>query len=264
MALAQQLSPTMTSQLNGGNGQKDQNQQLTDISNRLGHLSEEQRRQKWLVDDEKDHQEELAWDLKAALAIKKTKKLVSRKMKMYHASAAWAESNKNRWEKLQLFLGVIVTIMAFVSASSVPDLMAEKSAMSGSDSTSMFCVTIGVLSIFSTIVAEKLKKEMYAIKETQFVKARVDYQAVLGMMRSQVAFPKFEAINLEAKVRRILQDLEYVYIDVVPPSHIRSTFFELELEADEEADEDPLSNSLNDNARGGGGDLQPTCQRRRF
>jgi len=180
------------------------------------------RNRKWLIDDSNE-QDSVSWSAVDKAKMEHLKLELMDDMDMYMAAAVDAERKLNKWSHVQLVVGFVGAVVAFVNASSLPDLMAT-SSMSGSAIGSILSVGIGVLTIISTAIAERLKKKDFAVKANNFERVRVDYQGAHDLIVSEIDYPKRPARVLEAKIRRIMQDLEDGHIAHQPPPHIREQF----------------------------------------
>ena len=110
------------------------------------------------------------------------------------------------------------------SESAKLEPMLSKEELAESYPIDIIRVSIGVVAILSTAVAEKLSKKNYAMTASNLERIRVDYQGVADLLKSEMAFPKEEAINLETRVRRVIQDLNAGHIAHQPPPEIKEMF----------------------------------------
>jgi len=181
------------------------------------------RSRKWLIEDEEEHEIQY-WTDEHKAQIKKLEDELSLKLNLYTTAAADAEYKNNSWSYFQLFLGFIATTLSFVNASAIPEIVADNNQQKEKDIVSVMNCIIGVVAILSTAVAERLKKKDYAVKASNLERIRVDYQGVSDLLKSEMAFPKEKAIDLEARVRRVIQDLDAGHIAHQPPPEIKEMF----------------------------------------
>jgi len=189
------------------------------------------RSRKWLIKDDVLH-DIYYWTPDQEALIRKLEEELLTKTEMYTTAAADAEYKNQFWGYVQLVFGFVATTLSFVNASAVPDIIANHNDKKSMEIVSVMNVIIGGVAILGTAVAERLRKKDYAVKASNLERVRVDYQGVADLLKSEMAFPKRSAIDLEARIRRVIQELQEGHIAHQPPPEIKEMFGLMDIRRD--------------------------------
>jgi len=174
----------------------------------------------WLLPENPEACNEEEWDHRSKYLIKDVMNKVDSLSEMYGQCAIAAKQQQIKWSRAQFAIGFTATSVAFITASSLPEIIANSTEWDEDLIIAVLSLAVGFLSVLLTAAAEVQKKGNFGVKIHQYSEIRDDYQTLQMYVESEIRFHKTKAANLETKVSRILQELAVTHSSVMVPAHI--------------------------------------------